>query len=66
MEPRSIGVQGDEAVGIREGQGTEKDAVDHGEQRTVRADAQGESENGDDGEVGGLGERADGVTNVLQ
>src|SRR5262249_23527023 len=63
---KSVGVQGYEAVGVGERQGAEKDAVDYGEKSAVGADAQRESQNGDDREIGRLGERADSVADVLQ
>jgi len=55
-----------EAVGIREGQGAEKDGIDNAEDGGVRADAESKDDDGGDGEAGTLGEDAEGVFKVLQ
>jgi hypothetical protein len=48
----------DYAVGIAVGQGSEQRRIDHTEDCTVRADAQGEGNRGDGGEAGILKEEA--------
>jgi hypothetical protein len=56
----------DQPLGIREGEGPEQDGVHHAEDGGVRADAQGQREDGGGGEERGLRERAASEADVLQ
>ena len=54
-----------EAVGIRIRKGFEKDFIHDGEDGGVGPDAEGECEDGGDGETGGAEEYASGVAQIL-
>jgi hypothetical protein len=56
----------DELLGMRIGQRPQEHRVDHGEDRRVGADAQGQRHHGGQSESGRPGEPADGVAQVLQ
>ena len=53
---KTVGGDGDEPVLLWEGQRAQKDGVDEGEDGGVGSDAEGERENGGDGEAGGFAE----------
>jgi hypothetical protein len=54
-----------ELVGIREWKRVQQDAIDHGKKSGVRADAQGESEDGDGCEAGIFQEYTHTIANIL-
>src|SRR3989449_1926305 len=56
----------DQPVRSRVRQRPEQNAVDRAEDGRVRADAEGEREHGDEREAGAFGERAGGVTEILE
>jgi len=56
----------DETAAVAIGEGFEEDAVDDREEGSGGSDAEGQSENGGEGEAGGLAELAEAVTQVLQ
>ena len=58
-------VEDDELVGMGIGQRIQKNAVDHGEQGSVGADAEGQGKDGDRGEAGILAERTGAKAQIL-
>jgi hypothetical protein len=56
----------DEMLGILDGQRAKQDGVEQGEDGGVGADAEGEGEQGDEGEAGALEEAAEAETDVLE
>src|SRR6266853_6240868 len=51
---------------VAEAERTKQNSVDDGEDGGVRADAEGERQNGDQSETGTLGQEAERVTKILQ
>ncbi len=62
---REFSVEPDEAIGVCEGERAEDDGVDDAEDGRVGADAEGESEDGDESEAGIFAEGAEGVAEIL-
>src|SRR5579859_4469256 len=60
-----LSVERDELAWMRIRQWIEQHAIHDRKKGGVRADAQGQSENGDGGERGRFGEHSKGVTNIL-
>lgn len=54
-----------QALGVREREGTQKDTIDDGEDGGVGSDAEGEGQNSDYGEARGFGEYAEAVAEVV-
>ncbi len=59
-------VQHDELLGMRIGKRIEQDTVDHRKERSVRADAERERQDGDRREAGAFAQRANGESNILR
>ena len=59
-------VQHHKLLGMRIGNGMEQHGVDHREERSVRANSQGEREDRDGGEPGALAQRANREAQILQ
>ena len=56
----------DEAAAVAVGEGLEEDAVDYGEERGGGSDAEGQGQDGGEGEAGGFAELAKAVTEILE
>ena len=59
-------VNGDDFAGFIHRQGAQGDGVEEGEDGRIDADAEGESEHGDQREAGGFAKQAQAVAKVLQ
>ena len=66
VRERIVFLHDDELFRILVGKRTEQHSIDHAEYRRVCADAEGEGEDGDGGEAGGLAQHAEAEANVLQ
>src|ERR1700677_3458084 len=66
IHPGVLFVHGDELVGVWIRERVEEHAIDHREQRGVRANAEGQGNNDNSGEGGRLEQHAKGVADVLQ
>ena len=56
---------GDDLIGIADGQQIENDLLDEGEDRRIRADAESQRQHGRGGKAGGFGEQARGVGEIF-
>ena len=59
-------VDGDDFARVVDGQGAQRDGIEEGEDGRIHADAEGESEHGDQREAGGFAKHAKAVAKVLQ
>jgi hypothetical protein len=56
----------DKPIGIAEGQGLQKDSVDHAEDGGIGADTEGHDEDGNQGKAGALKQPPECVSQILQ
>jgi hypothetical protein len=56
----------DKPIGIAEGQGLQKDSVDHAEDGGIGADTEGHDEDGNQGKAGALEQPPECVSQILQ